>query len=205
MVSRFPCLSFALIVNIGSLLSKWSQGNLLATLHRVLGDDGDGQNHGKKARTSVAYFADPDPDIATKLIETGKEKDSTSKTKFMSVADYIQYRSGGSGSNREGVQFTAQERGRLQGITSGHKLATGSSNATHKTSGRQKKKSDELKPPEPEPPEVVFGRLESHTGSLCAQALVHTQGVPARFLLQVMLLGHPMSSLLQSRCRVLYQ
>jgi isopenicillin N synthase-like dioxygenase len=151
-----PHVPGALTVNIGSLLSEWSQGKLLATLHRVVGDDGDGQNHGKKARTSMAYFADPDPDISTKLNKTGKEKYSTSKTKFISVADYIQYRSGGSGSNREGVQFTAQERGRLEGSSSGHKLATGSSNVTHRTNGSQKKKSDELKPPEPEPPEVVL-------------------------------------------------
>lgn len=100
----------ALVVNIGSLLSEWTNGVLLATLHRVVLLDNDASSG--TTRTSLAFFADPDPNISTTLKETGQGSRDTAAS--MSVSEYIQYRSGGTSSVRQGVQFTTQEQGRLQ-------------------------------------------------------------------------------------------
>lgn len=110
----------ALVVNIGSLLSEWTNGVLLATLHRVvlLENNESGQDAlssktpSDTTRTSLAFFADPDPNVSTTLKET--ERGSSDTAASMSVSEYIQYRSGGASSVREGVQFTAQEQGRLK-------------------------------------------------------------------------------------------
>jgi hypothetical protein len=66
----------------------------------------------KTTRTSLAFFADPDPSVSTKLNKTGGT--AMEKPVRMNVAEYIQYRSGGISADREGVQFTADERGRLE-------------------------------------------------------------------------------------------
>ncbi|KAG7350370.1 2-oxyglutarate/Fe(II) oxygenase [Nitzschia inconspicua] len=116
-----PYIEGALVVNIGSLLSEWTKGVLLATLHRVVHydvnkDTTDSSNNSSgKTRTSLAFFADPDPNVSTTLKETGKGRND--QTSSMSVAEYIQYRSGGTSSEREGVQFTPQEQGRLNATT----------------------------------------------------------------------------------------
>jgi isopenicillin N synthase-like dioxygenase len=106
-----PHVEGALVVNIGSLLSEWTKGMLLATLHRVVSDMDQG-NAEKTTRTSLAFFADPDPSISTTLNAT--RGTSLDKTASMNVSEYIQYRSGGTDAGREGVQFTTGERGRLE-------------------------------------------------------------------------------------------
>ncbi|KAL3915496.1 MAG: hypothetical protein SGILL_005627, partial [Bacillariaceae sp.] len=160
-----PHVPGALAVNIGSLLSEWTQGRLLATLHRVVSDPfstGDSRKqHGQTTRTSLAYFADPDKDVATKLGETGKMKIATKTTRSpssssMSVADYIQYRSGGTGSTREGVQFTAKEKGRLQGNNSSNSMSKATNATRRGTSKPVQKKKEVMQQEEPEPPEVVL-------------------------------------------------
>lgn len=124
-----PHLEGALVVNIGSLLSEWTNGVLLATLHRVVhhdtvrdssNSDDNNQKRSGTTRTSLAFFADPDPNVSTKLKETGQ--DNKEKAATMSVSEYIQYRSGGTSAAREGVQFTAQEQGRLESITSTNQM-----------------------------------------------------------------------------------
>jgi isopenicillin N synthase-like dioxygenase len=107
-----PYVEGALVVNIGSLLSEWTKGVLLATLHRVVSDLENNSDDDKTTRTSLAFFADPDPNISAKLNKTrGTAMD---KLASMSVAEYIQYRSGGASSTREGVQFTVDEQARLE-------------------------------------------------------------------------------------------
>ena len=109
-----PYVRGALVVNIGSLLSEWTKGTLLATLHRVVGYEND-EN---KPRTSLAFFADPDQDISAALKTTSEQDDDITKfTKTMSVAEYIQWRSGGTGTDRSGVDFTDDERNRAGNAT----------------------------------------------------------------------------------------
>jgi isopenicillin N synthase-like dioxygenase len=112
-----PYLKGSLIVNIGSLLSSWTNGNLLATLHRVAGPNSSNSESPKEAllkaakytRTSIAFFADPNQDVSLSLSKTFNEDD----TKEMSVAAYIQWRSGGSAPSRSGVGFVDEELRRL--------------------------------------------------------------------------------------------
>jgi isopenicillin N synthase-like dioxygenase len=97
----------ALVVNIGSLLSDWTNGKLLATLHRVvsLGES--------KPRTSLAFFADPDQEVSTSLKSKETSQDDSSK-QGMSIAEYIQLRSGGSGRQRSGLAFTVGDEKRAK-------------------------------------------------------------------------------------------
>jgi isopenicillin N synthase-like dioxygenase len=98
-----PYVRGALVVNIGSLLQDWTNGALLATLHRVVsvGDE-------TAPRTSIAFFADPDPGVSVILSETAQSSSD------MSVAEYIRLRSGGEGPKRSGVAFSSTEEKRAQ-------------------------------------------------------------------------------------------
>lgn len=104
-----PYVEGALVVNIGSLLQDWTNGELLATLHRVVDSCPD-------PRTSLAFFADPNPNVSATLQDSkGMESSSPTTrttTKYMSVADYIQFRSGGIDSLRSGVAFSEEEKER---------------------------------------------------------------------------------------------
>ena len=109
-----PYVEGSVVVNIGSLLSEWTGQELKATLHRVAGPASVGSQIGKEeleesisvSRTSVAYFADPNNDVSATFGKEGLEED-------MSVAEYIQFRSGGKARNRTGVALTATEESRL--------------------------------------------------------------------------------------------
>ena len=112
-----PYLKGSLVVNIGSLLSSWTNGNLLATLHRLAGPNSSNSESPKEdilkaakyTRTSIAFFADPNQDVSLSLSKTLNKED----TKQMSVAAYIQWRSGGSAPSRSGVGFVDEELRRL--------------------------------------------------------------------------------------------
>ena len=117
----------SLVVNIGSLLSDWTKGELLATLHRVVfvekNKDGDDAGNGTTGTTriSLAFFADPDSNIAANLQTTNKKKDQTTaengeSSSMMTVADYILWRSGGTNSDadRTGVAYAHNEECRAE-------------------------------------------------------------------------------------------
>ena len=114
-----PYVEGALIVNIGSILSEWTRQDLKATLHRVAGPKSIGSttstNDLLKAvqvpRRSIAYFADPNPNVATTLSQSNDS--SSGKGDNMTIDEYIQWRSGGTGSDRAGVAFTRKEEERL--------------------------------------------------------------------------------------------
>ena len=99
-----PYVEGSIVVNIGSLLSDWTQGKLLSTLHRVVSD---GRSPAK--RTSLAFFADPDSDISASL------GSSSSETAGMTVEEYIKFRAGGDNRDRVGVAFTSSETNRIEG------------------------------------------------------------------------------------------
>jgi isopenicillin N synthase-like dioxygenase len=178
-----PHVPGALVVNIGSLLSDWTHGELVATLHRVIvvepshdeapplllhqkenntsEEEEEEEDAPVKAqpaeitmtttpttttltttttttrnrtRISLAFFADPDPDVAVQLKlqkdsskvdhshntdnNTSEEiqevmekmKDCTPTTTTMSVADYIQWRSGGGTKDvqRSGIAYSTE-------------------------------------------------------------------------------------------------
>ncbi len=113
-----PHVEGALVVNVGSLLSEWTKGKLLATLHRVvLAVDVDDKDHAASkgnsrptSRTSLAYFADPDPDVSARVVA---EQNIAVSNEGVSVAEYIQWRSGGTDANRSGVAFSDDEAGRI--------------------------------------------------------------------------------------------
>ena len=112
-----PYVKGTIVVNIGTLLSQWTKNELSATLHRVAGPASIGSNTPNKEliesvsfeRISIAYFADPNKDIASTL----KNVDGSVEVDSMTVSDYIQWRSGGVGADREGVAFTTNEKDRL--------------------------------------------------------------------------------------------
>eukprot|EP00986_Skeletonema_menzelii_P006341 scaffold2384_cov143-Skeletonema_menzelii.AAC.12 len=116
---QVPYVKGALIVNIGSILSEWTRQDLKATLHRVAGPASVGSttstNDLLKAvsvqRRSIAYFADPNPNVATTLSQANEH--SLENEDKMTIDKYIQWRSGGSGADRSGVSFTRNEEERL--------------------------------------------------------------------------------------------
>ena len=116
---QVPYVEGALIVNIGSILSEWTRQDLKATLHRVAGPASIGSttstNDLLKAvsveRRSIAYFADPNPNVATTLSQSNDH--SLENEDNMTIDDYIKWRSGGTGADRSGVSFTRMEEERL--------------------------------------------------------------------------------------------
>jgi len=113
-----PHVKGALVVNIGSLLSGWTKGSLRATLHRVAGPASphsqsrmeDLLEAVKHTRTSMAFFADPNENVAESLAASGKEENGlVDALEGMSVSEYIEWRSGGSGSDRSGIGFTSAD------------------------------------------------------------------------------------------------
>lgn len=119
-----PHVPGALVVNVGSLLSGWTNDSLKATLHRVAGPASSNSGTPNEllvqavchARTSIAFFADPNQDVSKVLAKTNNihsvEEDSFLQG-MSSVAEYIAWRSGGSGATRSGVSFTEQESKRI--------------------------------------------------------------------------------------------
>eukprot|EP00501_MAST-03F_sp_TOSAG23-6_P001003 GSMAST32.ASY1.ANO1.1043.1 assembled CDS len=111
----------ALVVNIGSLLSKWTNGELKATIHRVAGPDSKGTKISKEeleeastlTRTSLAFFTDPNEDVCIALPVEGS---NTPSATIQSVREYLQYRSGSKG---EGVAVIPEshEESRLEAAT----------------------------------------------------------------------------------------
>jgi len=116
---QVPYVEGALIVNIGSILSEWTRQDLKATLHRVAGPASIGSttstNDRLKAvsvqRRSIAYFADPNSNVATTLSKSNDH--SLDNEDNMTIDEYIQWRSGGTGVDRSGVSFTSKEEERL--------------------------------------------------------------------------------------------
>eukprot|EP00984_Skeletonema_dohrnii_P000116 scaffold35_cov117-Skeletonema_dohrnii-CCMP3373.AAC.9 len=116
---QVPYVEGALIVNIGSILSEWTRQDLKATLHRVAGPASIGSTTSTtdllKAvsvqRRSIAYFADPNPNVATTLSKSNHH--SLENEDNMTIDEYIQWRSGGTGADRSGVSFTSKEEERL--------------------------------------------------------------------------------------------
>ena len=110
-----PYIEGAIVVNIGSMLSEWTDGRLLATLHRVAFTNDDGSD--SSIRTSLAFFADPDPDVSTNL-HLGSSTDSKDDERPKTVAEYISWRSGGIENDRTGVAFTETEEKRIHPMQS---------------------------------------------------------------------------------------
>lgn len=105
-----PHVPGAMVVNIGSLLSDWTQRSngepLLATVHRVAGPASENsasdplvlQEAMSRGRTSIAFFADPD------------DNSPLSSENGMTMDEYIRWRSGGDSADRSGVAFTEAEK-----------------------------------------------------------------------------------------------
>jgi isopenicillin N synthase-like dioxygenase len=113
-----PYVKGALVVNIGSLLQDWTNGKLLATLHRVVTTSGNGDTKTNVPptlpRTSLAFFADPDPDVSATLKDPAGRMVPSANMYSKSVADYIQWRSGGKGRQRSGLAFSKEEEERAK-------------------------------------------------------------------------------------------
>jgi isopenicillin N synthase-like dioxygenase len=103
-----PHVPGTIVVNIGSLLSDWTDQRLLATLHRVAGPASEHSASNpenllkavSRGRTSIAIFVDPDE--GAPILRGG------------TIKEYISWRSGGDGPKRSGVAFTSNEQERLQ-------------------------------------------------------------------------------------------
>lgn len=118
-----PFVEGVLVVNVGSLLSRWTKGILRATLHRVAGpaslnscsDMEVLKEAVRSPRTSVAFFADPNKDVSESLEATAKKQNETTIDFLagapgkMSIGEYIKWRSGGDGAKRSGVSFMSEE------------------------------------------------------------------------------------------------
>ncbi len=102
-----PHCKGALVVNIGTLLQEWTSGKLQATLHRVIAS----VESAGLPRTSLAFFADPDPDVSAILKDpTETEQSGAIDT---SVEDYIYWRAGREGRQRSGLAFSKEEEDRV--------------------------------------------------------------------------------------------
>ena len=120
-----PHIPGTLVVNIGSLLSTWSNGIFKATLHRVAGPHSPNASHSQstlwetvtKERISIAYFVDPNPNVSL----------DSNEYPFGNALEYLKWRSGtsstssndlhGSSDNthtRSGVAFTDSEKERIK-------------------------------------------------------------------------------------------
>ena len=116
---QVPFVKGALVVNIGSILSEWTRQDLKATLHRVAGPASAGSTTSKHdlleavkvERRSIAYFADPNPNVVTTLNKS--DGYSMSDESSMTIDEYIKWRCGGTGADRSGVPFTENEEERL--------------------------------------------------------------------------------------------
>lgn len=103
-----PYVPGTILVNIGSLLSDWTDQRLLATLHRVAGPASENSASDPevlrqaitRGRTSIAFFVDPDD--GSPLLRGGN------------IRDYIKWRSGGNAPDRSGIAFTSSEQERLK-------------------------------------------------------------------------------------------
>jgi isopenicillin N synthase-like dioxygenase len=104
-----PYVEGALVVNIGSLLSDWTNGKLLATLHRVVS-----VNDSCQPRTSVAFFADPDENVSASLQGKKPTSEAGRNESDMTVAEYIKWRSGGVDHKRNGLALTSAEAKRAK-------------------------------------------------------------------------------------------
>ena len=114
-----PYVEGAVVVNIGSILSQWSRYDLSATLHRVAGPASLRSNTPREdllkavsvPRISLAYFVDPNDDVSITL--KGSSDESCADKSTMSISEYIKWRSGGAGADRDGIAFTSTEKNRL--------------------------------------------------------------------------------------------
>jgi len=125
-----PHVKGTLVVNIGTLLSGWTKGNLKATLHRVAGPASLHSQSIKEellaackhTRTSLAFFADPNEDISTMLSGGGNDEDEglIEALHGMSVSEYVEWRSGGSAKDKDrtGIGFTSEEKNTLDKLNS---------------------------------------------------------------------------------------
>lgn len=117
-----PYVPGTLVVNIGTWLSRYTDGKLKATLHRVAGPASSNSGTDakilheamKKPRSSIAFFADPNIDAKMPNMQAEKimNKITESNKKELNVGEYIEWRSGGSGSNRVGIAYTVEEERR---------------------------------------------------------------------------------------------
>jgi isopenicillin N synthase-like dioxygenase len=115
---QVPYVEGAIVVNIGSILSEWTREDLKATLHRVAGPASVGSMTSKdtllkavkKQRKSIAYFADPNPNVVTTL---SNSNDFLKGNEAMTIDEYILWRSGGKTADRTGVAFTSTEEERI--------------------------------------------------------------------------------------------
>jgi isopenicillin N synthase-like dioxygenase len=123
----------ALVVNAGSLLERWTNGQCLATLHRVAGPaslDSTTPPHILRNaintdRTSIAFFADPDKSVKVAILakdepsqqqqHNANNVDNITCSIPMNVADYIRQRCGGDDGDdhRSGISFTQAEADRI--------------------------------------------------------------------------------------------
>ena len=115
-----PYVEGAVVVNTGSILSQWSRYDLSATLHRVAGPASLRSNTPREdllkavsvPRISLAYFVDPNDDVSITL--KGSSDESCADKSTMSISEYIKWRSGGAGADRDGIAFTSTEKNRLR-------------------------------------------------------------------------------------------
>ena len=105
-----PYVNGDAVVNVGSILSKWTGQELRATLHRVNGPASVAGALSKEAlleavlvpRTLMAYFVDPNEDIATAL--EGGEGAAMARTTGIATGEQVsQITCGGDRAGREPV------------------------------------------------------------------------------------------------------
>ena len=80
-----PPIDGTLVINIGDLLERWTDGRLPSTRHRV-------RNSSGAERYSIAMFHDPDP---TALIDPNEMQSNASQFEAVRAADYISGRNRG--------------------------------------------------------------------------------------------------------------
>ncbi|KAF3389357.1 DNA replication complex GINS protein psf1 [Penicillium rolfsii] len=86
----------AIVMNVGDLLQRWSNDQLISTSHRVtlppLADRIEGQDRITRRRFSIPYFMAPDPDSVIECIPACTNSEEPAKYEPITQAGYNQMR-----------------------------------------------------------------------------------------------------------------
>lgn len=86
----------AVLVNVGDLLERWSNGRWLSAVHRVVAPPGEGEGEGEdevcQERYSLPFFATADDDTVIDALPGCWGPDNPKRYEAVTARDYVQMR-----------------------------------------------------------------------------------------------------------------